>query len=105
VYRSYVSYARLSADPKAQQLAEDRELAIWNYKRTVQLAEQQGEAEGEAEGKAEALRDVLAKLLTLKFGKISEEVRDRIQSANEAEVLRWTEGVLSAPSVDSIFQN
>jgi len=87
---------RLSADPKAQQLAEDRELAIWNYKRTVQLAEQQG--------KAEALRDVLAKLLTLKFGKISEEVRDRIQSAHETEVLRWTEGVLSAPSVDSIFQ-
>ena len=28
---------RLSADPKAQQLAEDRELAIWNYTRTVQL--------------------------------------------------------------------
>jgi len=96
---------RLSADPKAQQLAEDRELAIWNLKRTVELAEQQGEARGKAEGKAEALRDVLAKLLTLKFGKVSKEVGNRIQSANEAEVLRWTERVLSAPSVDAVFQD
>jgi len=108
---------RLSADPKAQQLAEDRELAIWNLKRTVKLAEQQAEARGKAEGeargkvrgkaegKAEALRDVLAKLLTLKFGGVSEEVRDRIQRANETEVSRWTERVLSASSVDAVFQN
>ncbi len=100
---------RLSADPKAQQLAEDRELAIWNYKRTVKLAEQQaearGKAEGEARGKAEALRGVLAKLLSLKFGEVSEDVRDRIDSANEAEVSQWTERVLSAPSVDAVFQD
>ena len=48
---------RLSADPKAQRLARDRELAAWNYERTIHLSREEGRAEGEA-----ALRKVVLAL-------------------------------------------
>ena len=72
---------------------------------SAEFAEFQLRICAQAEGKTETLRDVLTKLLTLKFGKVSEDVRDRIQRANEADVSRWTERVLSASSVDAVFQD
>jgi hypothetical protein len=37
---------RLSADPAAKQLARERELAEWNYERTLRLTREEGREEG-----------------------------------------------------------
>ena len=44
---------RLSADPEAQRLAEERRLAVWNHERTIHLSRAEGHAEGRIEGRAE----------------------------------------------------
>lgn len=56
-------------------------------------------AEGKAEGKAE----VLLKLLSLKFGEPTTEVRERVQSGSLEELDRWAERVLTAARLEEVF--
>ena len=86
---------RLSADPQARQLAEQREMALISYHLDLNKVR----AEGKAEGKAELLR----KLLTLKFGELPEATARRIASGSEAELELWVERVLTADTLDVIF--
>ncbi len=94
---------RLSADPVAQRIARDREVAIWNYEAGLHLAREEGEARGKAEGKAEALRSVLIKLLTLKFRNLPDAVLNRISSAPEDRLELWAERIILANSLDEVF--
>jgi len=64
--------------------------------------EAQGEARGEARGRAEGKADSLRKLLTLRFGELSEVAQLRIASASEAQLDRWVERVLTADTVDAV---
>ena len=63
----------------------------------------EGEARGEARGRVEGRRGVLVQLLALKFGTLSEGTHERIAAAAEADLLRWTERVLTADSVDAVL--
>jgi predicted transposase/invertase (TIGR01784 family) len=65
--------------------------------------EAKGKAEGEAKGKAEGKAETLRKLLTLKFGELSEAAASRIASASEAELDRWVERVLSADTLNAVI--
>lgn len=70
------------------------------------LAEQfeaRGRAEGIARGKAEGERNVLLRLLAIKLGEVPETARQRIDAADEAELIRWAERVLSAGSVEDVL--
>ena len=96
---------RLSADPVAQRIARDREVAIWNYEAGLQLAREEGEARGKAEGKAEGLRSVLVKLLTLKFRNLPDAVLKRISSAPEDRLELWAERIIPANSLDEVFSD
>lgn len=96
---------RLSADPVAQRIARDREVAIWNYEAGLQLAREEGEARGEAKGKAEGLRSVLVKLLTLKFRNLPDAVLKRISSAPEDRLELWAERIIPANSLDEVFSD
>lgn len=51
------------------------------------------------EGRAE----LLIKLLTLRFGPLSEQVRERIHTANLAELDLFAERVLTARSLDEVL--
>jgi hypothetical protein len=64
----------------------------------------QGEAKGRAEGRVEGEARVLIKLLTLKFGPLSDIVRDRVQGARVEELELWTERVLSASTLDEVLR-
>ncbi len=55
-------------------------------------------------GRAEGARSVLLKLLTLKFGAISDEMEARIASADVAQVERWSERVLTATSAADVLK-
>jgi predicted transposase/invertase (TIGR01784 family) len=63
----------------------------------------EGEARGRAEGKAEGKADTLRKLLTLRFGELSEPTQLRIAGASEAELDRWVERVLTADTLDAVL--
>ena len=65
---------------------------------------QKGEQRGEQKGRVEGARQFLAKLLTLKFGALVEPALARIQAADEATLGRWAERVLSARSLEEVWE-
>jgi predicted transposase/invertase (TIGR01784 family) len=89
----------LSADEEAQRMAFVRERALRDEKSELQAARQEGRQEGQQQGRAA----VLARLLQLKFGPLSESTQQRLDQADEARLDVWTERILSAQSVDDVF--
>jgi predicted transposase YdaD len=65
--------------------------------------EAKGKAEGEAKGKAEGKAELLLKLLTLRFGELPQAARARLAAADEQALMRFTERVLSASSLDEVL--
>ena len=56
--------------------------------------------QGRAEGKAE----VLARLLTRRFGSLPDTVTQRLKSAADDQLALWSDRVLDAPTLDSVFE-
>jgi len=83
----------LSADPAAQELAQEREIWAWNHEMQLRYARSEGE------------RNVLRKQLVLKFGELPAEVIVRIDNAAEAELTRWTERILTANTLNQVFES
>ena len=86
---------RLSADPEARLRAEQREMALISYELDVSKAWREGRTAGGA--------DLLRRQLTIKFGQLPASVADRLAGGTEAELLRWSERVLSAEALDAVF--
>jgi predicted transposase/invertase (TIGR01784 family) len=63
------------------------------------------EAKGEARGRAEGLRRMLLHQLTLKFGKLDDDTRARIDRALENELLAYSERVLTADSLAAVLRD
>lgn len=60
-------------------------------------------AEGRVEGRVEGRQAILLKLLTLKFGPVSERARQLVADAEEGRLDRWAERTLTAASEDDVF--
>jgi len=82
---------RLSADDEARMRAEQREMALLSYELDLAVVRR--------EGKAELIQQQLA----LKFGQLPMRIRERIASATETELERWSERLLSASSLHDVF--
>jgi hypothetical protein len=67
IARAKEALDQLSADPAARALARERELAVRQQQRSLQLAEEKGEARGEARGEAKAARRGIEQLCQM-FG-------------------------------------
>jgi flagellar biosynthesis/type III secretory pathway protein FliH len=63
-----------------------------------------GKAEGKAVGKAEGKAKLLERLLTKKFGALSEPSRSRLLSATDAELNAWSEALLVATTLEEVLQ-
>jgi hypothetical protein len=83
---------RLSADPEARLRAEQREMALHSYELDLKKARREGKAE------------LLLQQLTVKFGALPPSVSQRLASATETELGRWSERVLSATSLDAVVE-
>jgi len=59
--------------------------------------------EGRAEGRREGEAEVFLRLLQLRFGPLPVDVTARVTAADAATLLRWSEQVLSAPTLDAVF--
>jgi predicted transposase YdaD len=60
-------------------------------------------AEGYAEGRREGEAEVLLRQLRLRFGALPEDVTARLKAADAETLLRWSERVLSASTLDAVF--
>jgi predicted transposase/invertase (TIGR01784 family) len=85
---------RLSEDPDVRRLARDREESILLYRVELGTSRRQGETRGRA--------DALLKLLGLRFGPPSAEVRARVDEANDQQLDFWLERVLTAATLDEV---
>jgi predicted transposase YdaD len=63
----------------------------------------EGRDEGRAEGRREGEAEVFLRLLQLRFGPLPVDVTARVTAADAETLLRWSEQVLSAPTLDAVF--
>jgi predicted transposase YdaD len=63
-----------------------------------------GREEGRQEGRQQGEARVLLRLITLKFGPPSEAVREQIATADSEALLRWSERILTAQTLDEVLQ-
>lgn len=69
-----------------------------------QKLRQESHAEGRVEGRAEKARSILLRQLQLKFGALSADVVERVGAAEEPELDRWSDRVLTATTLDEVFE-
>jgi len=65
---------------------------------------QEGRLEGRQEGKQEGLATVLIHLMHQKFGELDQQTLRRVHSADAEQLLVWSKRILSANSIEEIFQ-
>ena len=65
----------------------------------IRIGEQKGIAIGKAEGKAVSLLTIIQ----LKFGPLSDEIKERIEAAPEADLDTWLQRVLFVGTLDELF--
>lgn len=86
---------RLSADEVAHRRAEQREMALLTYEAGIATARREA---GE-----KACAEMLLRQLTIKFGPLPAAVTAKLAGAREAELLRLSERVLSAETLEAVF--
>jgi len=97
--------------PLISDLQEMQTMLAERVKQWTEEWKQQGLAEGEAkglakgrvEGKAEGKADSLSKLIQLKFGMLPDHVKRQIERADCSQLDAWLERILTAESLDAVF--
>jgi hypothetical protein len=71
--------------------AEQREMAQISYELDRSFVRRESKAE------------LIQQQLMLKFGELPQQVRDRIADGSEAQLMRWSERLRSAGSLNDLF--
>ena len=105
--RAKAALDRLSADEVARLQAEHREMALLTYEAGIaaarEEAEQKDRTAGIQEGRTAGTSEVLLRLLTVKFGPQPANVAERLAGASQEELLRWSERLLLAETLERVF--
>ena len=64
---------------------------------------QQGLQQGMQQGIQQGAKKVLVRQLNKKFGAITPELEDKLQQADEEQLMEWLEQILTANSFGDIF--
>ena len=70
----------------------------------MQQGMQQGMRKGMQQGVLKGEANILSKLLRLRFGALSPKAVERLSRATESELDAWSEAVLSAPTLEAVFE-
>ena len=73
------------------------------YQEVFGEGRQEGRQEGWQEGRQEGAAATLLRQVTAKFGPPTPVTRQRLESAETDTLLRWSERILSATSLDELF--
>lgn len=65
---------------------------------------QQGRAEGKIEGKLEGEAVLLERLITRKFGPLSDDTQARLKTATLDQIEQWAENILDAETLEDVFK-
>jgi hypothetical protein len=84
---------QLSEDPEARERAERREIELKLHQYGVGLL------------RADKGRQMLTRLLSVKFGSLTPDVLNRIAGATEETIDVWAERIISAETLDAVFQS
>lgn len=84
---------------------EKEESAVSYMMLAEELGFKKGRLEGKEEGRVLGVTAVLERLLELKFNILPEEYRRQIQEAEETSLLKWSERVLDAKTLEEVFSN
>jgi len=87
---------------QAEALGEARGLALGEARGEAK-GEARGLALGEARGEAKGLSNAVLRLLDRKFSDVSEDVRSRVLSADAEQLGSWIDRILTAGSVEEVF--
>jgi len=66
---------------------------------------EKGREEGRQEGRQEGEMVILRRLLTRRFGLLSDEVEQRLHAATVQDLERWADRVLDAQRLDEVFRD
>lgn len=67
--------------------------------------ERAGLEQGRKEGRQQGQQEMLSNQLEKRFGTLPQSVKDRLSKATASQLRAWSEAVLVAPSLDSIFHD
>jgi hypothetical protein len=82
---------------------QKRDFAKKYLEQGFEAARKHASEEGRAQGYKEGLRALLTRMLRSRFGELSAGVVGRVESAEVAEVERWSDRVLSAANVAGVL--
>lgn len=82
---------------EAAQLPEASEALMTAAEKLIRRGREEGHRNGQC--------DMLIKLLSRRFGTLPEHVQAQIRSANEAQLERWAERILTAPTLDAVLDD
>lgn len=71
--------------------------------RGIEQGLQQGMQQGEERGRRQGESAVLQRLLTRKFQTVSPQILQRLDAAEEDQLLTWAERVITAETLDEVF--
>ena len=63
-----------------------------------------GEINGEIKGRLKGEANVLERLLTKRFGPLSDDTRARLENATAEQLELWTDRILDAVSLAAVFE-
>jgi predicted transposase YdaD len=72
--------------------------------KAMERGKMEGRVEGKIEGRLEGEVNLLKKLLERRFGSLPLFVADKLGQAREDELERWGEAVMTAPTLEAVFQ-
>jgi predicted transposase YdaD len=107
--REYIRMVEiLSVNRSLEKVVEEEEKMLSQIK-TSQLPSfniglKQGLIEGKLEGKLEGEVTVLCRLMTRRFGPISEATQARLDNATLEQLEQWTDNILEAATLDDVFK-
>lgn len=100
--------AHVTADPATRELALERQRRLAGYHiemagaRAAGIAE--GRAEGEAAGHIAGQKQLLVELLEARFGVLPSAAANALDLASPEQVIRWASRLLTAESLDELFE-
>lgn len=69
----------------------------------VEKGIEKGIEKGRREGRREGEARVLERQLTVKFGRLPKDLRQRLHRASERQLLAWSERFVTADSLEAVF--
>jgi hypothetical protein len=87
----------------ANDLLEMRDMVPERFKRWADEVRAQAIVEIRAQTRAQVLAETLSKQLQRRFGELSPDVADRIQSATSEELDEWLDRVFDGAAISDVF--